>query len=333
MFNKKYKLEYQNTDRLSSSILFGKTKSYSPSLSDIQEIYFNDMNEIRLSDLYYGIENGSDIGINYQLNSYGYRGPSPKVTNDILTLGCSQTFGIGIKDYGNTWPAIVSYSLNLNYTNLAKSGSSIDSQIRRAFAYFKKFGNPKHIFAIFPDFQRVEFPSNYKTLVADKSIKTKKQGGLAIKHFKDFDQIPKVSSMPHDSRDIFTEELCYFRSAQSILMLEQYCEIAGINFIWGTWSEEDEDLILKLKEINNSSYKNFIPLHNYKWIRNYETQQEEFYDKTYKDLHPVKSNCHNEHSSLEDFYIALDKKYNFSTAHSGVHRHMHWAETIVNNIK
>lgn len=333
MFNKKNKSEFPNFDTLSKSITSGSSEHYSLSLSDIQEIYFNDMHTVRISDLYHSIENGQDIGINYQLNSYGYRGPEPKINNGILTLGCSQTFGIGIRDYKNTWPAIVSHKLDLSYTNLAKSGSSTDSQVRRAFAYFKKFGHPKYIFAIFPDLQRIEFPSNYKTLVPSKDEHFIKPSGLVTKHFKSLESIPKISYLPHDARDVFTEELCHFKSAQSILMLEQYCEIAGINFIWGTWSEEDEDLILKLKEINNSSYKNFIALNNYQWVRNYEAQQEEFHDKRYIDLHPNRSDCHNQYSHLEDFYIALDRKYGFSTAHSGTHRHMHWAETMLNSIK
>ena len=111
-------------------------------------------------------------------------------------------------------------------------------------------------------------------------------------------------------------------------MLEQYCELAGIKFVWSTWSDEDEALILKLKEISSSSYKNFTSIYNYRWIRNYESQEEEFYETDYNDLYPKKAICHEKYSNLQDFNIAGDIKYDFSTAHSGVHRHIHWAEIL-----
>jgi hypothetical protein len=328
MFNKKNKINYDPNLSLAPSIISGTSEKYSPSVSDIQSFFLNDMNKIRVTDLYASREDGRDIGINYKYNSYGYRGPEPKNNNDILILGCSQTFGIGIRDVINTWPAILSNSLNLNYFNLAKSGSSVNSQIRRAFAYFKKFGHPKYIFAIFPDFQRMEFPINYRTLVANKDEVNGPKSGLSVKHLKHPTEIPKVSSMPHDARDIFTEELSYFISMQYILMLEQYCDTAGIKLVWSTWSDEDEALILKLKEMSEQSYKNFTSLHNYKWLRNYESQQEEFYDKNYNNLYPHRTHCHEKYSNLEDFNIAIDVIYNFHTAHSGVHRHIHWAETL-----
>lgn len=327
MFNKKNKKIYDPKLRLSPSVVYGGSEIYSLSLSDIQSYFLNDMNEVRVLDIH-GREDGRDVGINYKYNSYGYRGPEPKNNNDILTLGCSQTFGIGIRESDSIWPARLAESLDLNYFNLAKSGSSVNSQIRRAFAYFKKFGHPKYIFAIFPDFQRMEFPVNGRTLIANKEDPTSPKNGLAVKHLKHPNEILKISSMPHDARDIFTEELSYFTSMQYILMLEKYCEVAGIKFVWGTWSDEDEALILKLKEISPSSYQNFTSLYNYQWIRNYETRQEEFYAKTHNNLYSNKDNCHQEYSNVQDFHIALDNIYDFHNAHSGVHRHIHWSDLM-----
>jgi hypothetical protein len=325
MFKKNNNRDVKN---LVEATIYGSSEEYPTSINQIQGIYFNEMNKVLIDDLWNGPEHGIDLGINYQCNSYGYRGPDPINENDVLTLGCSQTFGIGIKNSSYLWPELLSDSLGLSYTSLAKSGSSINSQVRRAFAYFKKFGHPKNIFAIFPDFQRMEFPPNSKRLVANKVDPIWHNGVLDIKHLRPANYVAKVSSLPHDARDIFTEEMCYFFSLQYIMMLEQYCNNAGINFVWGTWSEKDENLILKLKQINNSSYKNFIQLNNYQWTRNYETQQEEFYNKSHSNLHPNKSNCHEDYSNLEDFHIASDKVYDFYNAHSGIHRHLHWAETM-----
>ena len=98
---------------LVESILNGNSDRYNLSLNNIQEIYFNDMTEPTIESLMSSHENGLYMGVNHKHNKYGYRGPEPKSNNDILALGCSQTFGVGIRETENPWPGILSKSLNL----------------------------------------------------------------------------------------------------------------------------------------------------------------------------------------------------------------------------
>jgi hypothetical protein len=320
MFKKK--IEHQD---LSLFFIEGDRRKFSASLDQIKAIYFNKI------DRYYpelpkpNPEDGEWLGISYEINEHGFRSPSFDKKADILILGCSQTFGIGIENIENTWPAILSDKLNLPYASLAKSGSSINSQIRRAYAYIKQYGKPKYIYAIFPDFDRLEFPVDQKVLMPDK--RKDRLNYLETIHKKNQDEVLKFSSAPHDARDVIPPSFRNFFSAQYILMFEQYCQEAGINLVWSTWSINDQALISKLKELDNSAYTSFIELDEYRWTRNQEFKIEEYRNFSFQNNTEV-IHCHKNFEHLRDFHIALDAQAGLQRAHSGVHHHLHWAEIM-----
>ena len=314
--------EHQN---LTDLFLEGDPKKFSPNLDQLKAIYLNRIDKPYFSSAREVGEEGEWLNISYELNDYGYRSPEFEQCADVLTLGCSQTFGIGIQYINNTWPAMLSKKLNLSYANLGKGGSSINSQIRRAYAYINKYGKPKNIFAIFPDFNRFEFPVVKDHLIPNKNKNSLKY--LEVLHTKDINDIPKVSSAPHDIRDVIPQQVAHFFSAQYILMFEQFCKEAGINLVWSTWSVPEQILICKIKEMNDLSYNNFIELEEYKWFRNPELNIEEYRNSSYNKVGEVVG-CHTDYNNSPDFHIALDISVGLYGAHSGVHHHIHWAEIM-----
>ena len=95
------------------------------------------------------------------LNSDGYRSPEFKNNVDILALGCSMTFGIGVNQQA-LWPEVLSNKTNLDYNNLSETGASTMHIIIASMKYMKKYGNPKNIIAVFPDFHRFRIPIDGK---------------------------------------------------------------------------------------------------------------------------------------------------------------------------
>jgi hypothetical protein len=310
---------------LAALFIDGDLEKFTPTLDQLKAIYLNKIDKVYTQIARSRGEEGSWLGISYEANEHGYRSPEFNKPADILTLGCSQTFGIGIESIENIWPSILSKKMNLSYANLGRGGSSINSQIRQAHAYINQYGKPKHIFAIFPDFDRFEFPVSKEALVPNKDKPSLKY--LEILHKKNPGEIQKVSVMPHDARDVIPPQVSHFFSAQYILMFEKYCKEAGINLVWSTWSIQDQILVSKLKEIDKESYTNFIELKEYKWHRNHELQIEEYRNSSLQKIGDV-VNCHQEFSHLRDFYIALDISVGLHGAHSGVHHHLHWAEIM-----
>jgi hypothetical protein len=305
----------------------GDPQKFSPNLDQLQAIYLNKINRYYPGLPQPDSDEGGWMGIEYELNEHGYRSPDFNKPAEILTLGCSQTFGIGIEKMENTWPAILSKKLNLTYANLAKSGNSISSQIRRAHAYINQFGKPKYIYAIFPDFDRLEFPVDQQLLMPNKNKNNLHY--LETIHKKNQAEVPKVSKAPHEAGNVIPPSFRHFYSAQHILMFEQYCKEAGINLIWSTWSIPDHILISKLKELDGSAYSNFIELEEHRWFRNPDIQGEEYKSFPFNKNETIY--CHREFEHLRDFNIGLDFSIGIYGSHSGVHHHLHWAEIMYNH--
>jgi hypothetical protein len=99
--------------------------------------------------------------ISYSINSLGFRGPEFNQAESIIFLGCSHTLGIGLK-YEDTWPCLVSSSLNLQCINLATNGSSNDTAFRMAFHYVPEF-KPKIVMLLSPAETRLEVIENNKS--------------------------------------------------------------------------------------------------------------------------------------------------------------------------
>ena len=75
---------------------------------------------------------------------------------DVLTAGCSISFGLGLPENG-VWPNILQNTTKYNVNNISYPGYSIMYLCDNIIKYCEKFGDPKYIFCLFPDFFRYLF--------------------------------------------------------------------------------------------------------------------------------------------------------------------------------
>lgn len=240
--------------------------------------------------------------IPYKLNSYGYR--CEEFDNQkIMILGCSQTFGDGLP-LENTWPHLLSKKINKDYINLAKGGDGIQSQVIKAFQFFKEFHNPDYIFGIFPLF-RLEMPSISNVF----TVKDVNSPTEIIPVIFENDELEKFSKMPHSPNEVIPKEVCIFYNLMFIDMLDKYCQSNNIKFIWTLWKDAqlpDENY----KTIfNNISSKNFV------------INQDLFF----QNIFSKQLDCHLEHTGNILFDVAADQKQD-SSGHWGIHINLHTAD-------
>jgi len=95
-------------------------------------------------------------------NEQGFRSDSWINNGEgIVTVGCSDTFGLG-QFYERTWPKLVSNYLNLNTYNLAWPGASFEYCYKALKRYLPEI-NTKRVFILIPSVERLEFYcDNYK---------------------------------------------------------------------------------------------------------------------------------------------------------------------------
>jgi hypothetical protein len=175
------------------------------------------------------LKNMYSVEINYNLNSHGYR-CNEFNNQEILVLGCSQTFGSGMpNDF--TWPEIFCNKINKKYSRLASRGDSINGQVYKAFSYFKEIGNPKIVVAAFP-LWRLEYPVvPEKFLSKDDSYGKEALQVLSpsVAYFHD-PYLLKFSKAPHDPIYTIPKEFVIYYNFMFIKMLEQYCYSHNIKF-------------------------------------------------------------------------------------------------------
>lgn len=93
--------------------------------------------------------------ITYRFNSYGFRSEEFCNSDNLVSLGCSFTMGMGIP-YESTWSYIISKKLNLANFNLAIDGASADCCFRMAVNWLTQL-KPKIVLYQSPDSSRFEW--------------------------------------------------------------------------------------------------------------------------------------------------------------------------------
>ena len=152
---------------------------------------------------------GDSVNI-YNTNSYGHRSEEFRKV-DLLTAGCSYTFGSGI-DSNGIWSTLLARTVGGSHSNLAIPGWSIESIVDNIHRYIYKFGAPKVIFVLFPDQNRLPLVVR-QGFVTEKN---KKVDGLFLD-----DEIlsripvknrPKYSKAPHNLIDLTPPEYAIYRA-------------------------------------------------------------------------------------------------------------------------
>ena len=260
------------------------------------------------------------LPVEYITNKYKYRSNDFTGKEELLILGCSQTFGHGMIDEF-TWPQLLSKKLNMKFSRLALSGDSLQGQVIKSFEYFAKFGHPKVIVGTFP-ISRMEMP-----YVKDRLELKTNHGHIG----KKIQQIsipgglhPKYIKSPYNTELVIQREIAIFYNFMFIKMLEQYCDSNNIKLIWNIW--EDHNYFL-YNYIKNNDEINHI-------LKNYLVGSQEPY-KTFTHSADINYDCHQEYKNHILFHQASDVDPVTGTSHWGLHKHIHVAEEfykeIINN--
>lgn len=254
----------------------------------------------------------------YEVNSYNCRSVEFFDNPELLIAGCSQTFGIGVPVEGS-WPYFVSEALGVKYANTALPGGSTQTIVTNIFAYIRKFGKPKTIVMLLPEFARM-------TVVDVNGLVHRKYAGEPpVIRYEDlsFRDEPNnsgrqlYSRRPHKWEDVLPIQAPVAQSMSALTTLLQYCKDTGINLVWSSWDKESMDLCLELAKSEHGKdglYNGCI-------------------DLSYDGLATDKVECHSElyekHGEL--FHFAWDKTRNYN-GHMSVHQHRHIADLFLKRL-
>jgi len=276
----------------------------------------------------------NEFKINYILNEQGFRCKNFKNDADLVTLGCSFTFGWGLEKE-HMWSNLLSEKINMKVANLSFVGDSIQNQILNFLNYLQYYKKPKVLVALFP-LNRISFPEG--TWYKDK-LKTKQ-----IKSFQLNKTVEKYSKFPHSPENVLSSYDAVFHTHLMIKFLEEYCESNNIKFIWNVWDDyylnhffvkkfKSKQEVLKecYQYISSNQIEDAISIDEeyfYKYYRNYCQLEINLWNfENNKDLYDNEEiNCHQDLSNNILFHRAADREYGLNKAHWGIHRNIHIAE-------
>lgn len=271
------------------------------------------------------INDKSDIDINYGdatnsyiVNSYGYRSPHFAENTDLVSLGCSQTFGVGIPAE-SVWSSLIASELGLSYANLATPGWSVQAMVQNFFSYCSKYGNPKIVTALLPDPYRMVLPVNSDFISYESN---RSSNAIYIEDaylFNGTTKAAKFSERPHKADHVIPPELPFYISMQMLHILIQYCKSSNIQLLWGTWHAGFNNMF-RLKDSLNIN--------------------EDFYGYIDIDIKEFNlSSCHLDLLSQygDNFYHGLDCRPDkaapsLDTSHLGIHAHRHIADKFIEHL-
>lgn len=291
----------------------------------------------------------------YEANSFRLRSPELSDDADIVIMGCSFSYGVGVPEH-MSWGVQVANHFNLPYHNLSSTGRSTPFLIDHLFSYFKNYGHPKILICLFPEPTRMQVYSSPLHVISKNHLN--KKSHLHKENLDDAKSITfnatmhishnldeKYSKLPHKAEDVIPVETAVAFSMQHIKFLEMYCKAAGIKLIWSTWDIPTE---FALKDIDHE-YENFISVENKYW---HSREEDLFYDRmhspgrqpynlsSFNPYHDDSDRC----TDFVDCHSELREKYGLnwdlasdvnrhSRHHWGIHRHTHIAEFFIEEIE
>lgn len=254
-----------------------------------------------------------DPDTKYSVNSEFFRSPEFEQV-DLITLGCSQTFGQGVDDEV-IWPKLLADSLGMSYANLGMPASSVYDMMASLMVYVRKYGKPKAVAALLPGYQRISLPVVYKHHVTNNGPDYGHTQGVAhinLAHRAvNQGEIVKYSKRPHNLEDLITYEMAMQQSMSALAVIIEYCRAAGIKFVFSTWNMGMEELLeLKLSHKGTGvDMSGYVPV--------------------FSKLE-VMETCHlEEKQRYEDIWVKARDCGN----HMGAHEHIHYAKEFERRIK
>lgn len=254
----------------------------------------------------------------YKTNSTGYRSGEFVESPDLLVAGCSQTWGVGLQEK-NLWGTRLAQYLKVDsYVNIGYLGWSIDGIVTNVLRYIDKYGKPKKLALLLPDFYRVV--SAYATdIVLPDGYNAKHypdghiQSGVEYTWLNRSLTLPKYSKRPHKIQDILPLEHSIYESVKMLQILVMYCKAAGIDLVWGSWEEDTCYLFEKVaKDISlNLDLTDYVSLSDINRVNEGQCHEE------------LKADC------PDVFYSAADDRHNRRGGHMGSHMHIHVADKFL----
>lgn len=274
----------------------------------------------------------------YTQNSYGYRDQEYTGAVDIIAAGCSQTFGQGVHLEGR-WSNVLGNKLGMSVATLAVPGWGTQTSISAVMHYIKRFGKPKIVTLLLPDFFRFDtmINANYCMPEGDAADYFKP---VRVTHTSRNDpntNTPKYAKRPFPLDKVLNAEAAFFASGQSLAHFVEYCREAGIVLLWGTWEFRLDYLVrhinnLKITDRDLEYMSKFawgpgnfphVQLDEYLDMEFYQHEEgtvEEFSAMTcHQELRERYGNC--------CFDRGTDKQ-----DHMGIHMHTHIAEKFYNKL-
>lgn len=277
-------------------------------------------------------ESDLKMKVKYKINSNGYRSEEFGMNQEVLVLGCSQTFGQGLPEEF-TWAKVFADSIGKSYAKLAQPGDSAQAQVHKAFKYFEEFGNPEIIIASFPS-TRLEIPYIPKKIGSKLSLsQTEFKQECQIQQIFLYDELEKFSKIPHSPEEVLPIEVGLFYSFTFVQLLQQYCRSHKIKLIWNMW---DDELFFEYV-IKNSpeALRDYLHIDFREFMFDDQDGVEYIKHKTVENAYVIPE-CHQELSDHILFYRAADYNPGVGNGHWGIHLNQHIAEQFLqryNDIK
>jgi hypothetical protein len=279
----------------------------------------------------FGGRESTNSKYSYKVNSDGLRSIEFSNKPNIIVLGCSITFGAGLKEE-DIWSSLLLTKIknhgNFSIGSLATYGGSVMEQVSSFFNMIAKYDYvPKYVICNFPSLSRFYFLSS--------NSKYMKRYFGKVHPIKN-----TIARYPLEYEKIIPLEWIYYANMEYIKMLEIFCKTNNIDLIWNVWSELDKDMF----DFYSTNFNYYVQdptveifpsvNENLERITVFNQLPEKYKMKTNKNLV-----CHEEENEYYGNYyfncaydnkpVGAAKEY---LPHPGVHRHLHWAEFYFENL-
>jgi hypothetical protein len=275
------------------------------------------------------IEQKNDPVNTYTVNSMEERGPEHIMNPDIITLGCSQTWGVGVPD-GTLWPDVLAKQTGMSHVNLASPGEAIQQNLDSLIRYIKVYGKPKYVVALFSDFTRNYMLLNTERMRRDEEPASQDDPGVSFtpvfhdrlnrQYSTELDiRGPKYAKKPFLVTDVVSKETFLFYYMQYLSMIQAYCEASGIKLLFSTWDASTMK-VLNRYTTNGVKLSGFCYFNKTRWISGSSTEYH--------------SNCHSDEEETygRNWIVGADATDDIG-GHIGIHEHLDIAEMFANEIK
>ena len=275
--------------------------------------------------------------VEYSHNSHNFRSKEFHQNTEVVALGCSHTFGVGVPERF-IWPSVVKQITGIDdVVNLGKPGVSIAFQVRMLSIYIRTYGPPKIVLCNFPDLLRYE-------------------------HISEDGKIIDGSTHRGLGDNSYTEEQASSQSIIALGALESMCRANRITLRWQFWVDISEHTEYRLNEYFDNYIHNKYKINQFQLTNPYiDSLTDEIYgnntqgicaDDCCAELKKISKGCFNygydrysvpkkyQHHGIvinEEELAKLKKSTfriegNHPMGHFGSHAHWHWAKNLLDSL-